>query len=284
MVLAALTGLLLGEIFLEAGLPPGVLNVIPCKTFHAEELITSPDVRTVMFTGSTEIGKKVMALASRNLTNLTLELGGKDPMIVCRDADLERAARGAVWGAFCNCGQSCGSVERAYVHKEIAAEFTERVAALTREMRVGDPLAEETDLGPLTTLPQMQLVEEHIRDAVERGAELICGGERVPELTGYFLRPAVLTKVDHSMRIMREETFGPTLPIMTFDKTEEAVDLANDSEYGLTASIWTRSRRTAPPVSRVPGVLLNAEIARLCNRRKVAYMPGCGSAWRLPRA
>jgi succinate-semialdehyde dehydrogenase/glutarate-semialdehyde dehydrogenase len=150
-----------------------------------------------------------------------------------------------VWGAFCNCGQSCGSVERAYVHKEIAAEFTERVAALTREIKVGDPLAEDTDLGPLTTLPQMQLVEEHIRDAVDRGAELLCGGNRVPELKGYFLRPAVLTQVDHSMRIMREETFGPTLPIMTYEKIEEAVDLANDSEYGLTASIWTRSRRTA---------------------------------------
>jgi len=247
----ALTGLLLGEIFLEAGLPPGVLNVIPCKTQHAEALITSPDVRTVMFTGSTEIGKKVMALASRNLTNLTLELGGKDPMIVCRDADLERAARGAVWGAFCNCGQSCGSIERAYVHKEIAAEFTERVSVLTREMRVGDPLAEDTDMGPLTTLPQMQLVEEHIRDAVDRGAELLCGGNRVEELKGYFLRPAVLTKVDHSMRIMREETFGPTLPIMTFDKIEEAVDLANESEYGLTASIWTRSRRTASALADV---------------------------------
>jgi len=241
----ALTGLLLGEIFLEAGLPAGVLNVVPCKTQHVETLITSPDVRTVMFTGSTEIGKKVMVMASRNLTNLTLELGGKDPMIVCRDADLERAARGAVWGAFCNCGQSCGSIERAYVHKAIAEEFTERVTALAREIVVGDPLAEDTDMGPLTTLPQMRLVEEHIRDAVERGAKVLCGADRVSSLKGYFLRPAVLIQVDHSMRIMREETFGPTLPIMTFEETGEAVRLANDSEYGLTASIWTRSRRTA---------------------------------------
>ncbi len=241
----ALTGLLLGEIFLEAGLPPGVLNVIPCQTQYAEGLVTSPDVQTVMFTGSSVIGKKIMALASRNLTNLTLELGGKDPMIVCRDADVERAARGAVWGAFCNCGQSCGSIERAYVHTDIAGEFTERVTALTREIEVGDPLAEDTDLGPMTTLPQLRLVEEHIRDAVDRGAEVLCGGDRVSGLKGYFLRPAVLTKVDHSMRIMREETFGPTLPIMTFEKNEEAVDLANDSEYGLTASVWTRSRRTA---------------------------------------
>jgi succinate-semialdehyde dehydrogenase/glutarate-semialdehyde dehydrogenase len=241
----ALTGLLLGEIFLEAGLPPGVLNVVPCKTQHAERLITSPDVQTVMFTGSTVTGKKIMALASHNLTNLTLELGGKDPMIVCRDADVERAARGAVWGAFCNCGQSCGSIERAYVHSEIVGEFTERVTALTQEMKVGDPLTEDTDMGPMTTLSQLRLVEEHIRDAVGKGAAVLCGGDRVQGLKGYFLRPAVLSRVDHSMRIMQEETFGPTLPIMPFEKIEEAVDLANDSEYGLTASVWTRSRRTA---------------------------------------
>ncbi len=241
----AFTGLLLGEIFMEAGLPPGVLNVIPCKTQHAEGLITSPDVQTVMFTGSTGVGKKIMALASRNLTNLTLELGGKDPMIVCRDADVERAARGAVWGALCNCGQSCGSIERAYVHKEIVGEFMERVTALTREIRVGDPLAEDTDLGPMTTLPQLRLVEEHIRDALKKGAELICGGDRVQELKGYFLNPAVLSKVNHSMLIMQEETFGPTLPIMPFEQIEEALELANDSMYGLTASVWTRSRSMA---------------------------------------
>ena len=242
----ALTGLLLGEILLEAGLPPGVLNVVPCKTQYAEGMITSPDVQTVMFTGSSGIGKHIMSLASRNLTNLTLELGGKDPMIVCQDADVERAARGAVWAAFCNCGQSCGSVERAYVHQDVVEEFTERVTALTREMRVGDPLAEGTDLGPMTTLPQLRLVEEHIRDAQDKGAELLCGGDRVSGgLKGYFLNPAVLTNVDHSMLIMQEETFGPTLPIMPFAEIEEAVGLANDSVYGLTASVWTRSRAMA---------------------------------------
>lgn len=241
----AFTGLLLGEILNEAGLPPGVLNVVPCKTKHAERLITHPDIKTVMFTGSTDMGKKIMALASQNLTNIILELGGKDPMIVCQDADLERAARGAVWGAFTNCGQSCGSVERLYVHSSLAQKFIEKVTALTREINVGNPLDPDTDMGPMTTLPQLRLVEEHLREAVKKGATVLCGGSRLQELKGYFIQPAVLTGVNHSMQIMREETFGPVLPIMPFDTLEEAVELANDSDLGLTASVWTRSRRTA---------------------------------------
>ena len=241
----ALTGLLLGEIFNQAGLPPGVLNVVPCSTQNAESLITSPDIKSVMFTGSSGVGKRIMALASRNLTNITLELGGKDPMIVCADADLERAARGAVWGAFTNCGQSCGSVERLYVERSVAREFIDMVVELTRSLEVGDPLSPDTDLGPMTTASQRSLVEDHIEDAVKSGARLLCGGERIPERPGYFLKPAVLTHVDHTMRIMKEETFGPVLPIMPFDTLEEALTLANDSDFGLTASAWTRSRRTA---------------------------------------
>lgn len=241
----AFTALALGEVFMEAGLPPGVLNIVNCKIPQAELMLTSPDIQTIMFTGHTATGKKIMELASRNLTNLTLELGGKDPMIVCADADLEKAAQGAVWGAFTNCGQSCGSIERVYAAAEIADEFTSNVVSLTQKLKVGDPLDPETDLGPMATLSQLEEVKSHITDARQKGARVECGGEGIEGLPGYFIQPTVLTAVDHSMQIMTEETFGPVLPIKTFSSPEEAISLANDSIYGLTASIWTRSRKAA---------------------------------------
>jgi succinate-semialdehyde dehydrogenase/glutarate-semialdehyde dehydrogenase len=240
-----LTALLIGEVFVEAGLPPGVLNVVVCRVPEAEAMITDPDVQTVMFTGSVGIGKRVVELCSRNLTNVTLELGGKDPMIVLPDADLERAARGAVWTAFMNCGQSCGSIERVYVAREVAEPFTARVVELARKVRVGNPLDEDVDMGPMATAGQLKVVEEHIADARERGAAIPVGGGRVAGRPGYFIEPTILTGVDHTMKVMTEETFGPTLPIMAFDGDDEAVRLANDSQYGLTASVWTRDRKRA---------------------------------------
>ncbi len=240
-----LTGLLVGEIFDRAGLPHGVLNVINCHVPQAEEMITHPDIRTVMFTGSVSTGKRIMELASRNLTNISLELGGKDPMIVCEDADLDKASRGAVWGAFMNCGQSCGSVERVYVDQRIAEEFTRRVVNLAKNIKVGYPFDPGIDMGPMATLSQLEIVEEHILDAREKGAQILWGGKRKAGLPGYFIEPTVLTEVNHSMKIMKEETFGPTLPIMVFSDLDEAVSLANDSSLGLTASVWTRSRKTA---------------------------------------
>jgi len=240
-----LIALLIGEVFVEAGLPPGVLNVVPCRVPEAEAMITDPDIQTVMFTGSVGIGKRVVELCSRNLTNVALELGGKDPMIVLEDADLEKAARGAVWAAFMNCGQSCGSVERVYAARGIAERFTARVVELAKEVRVGDPVAEGVDMGPMATAGQLKVVEEHIADARAKGAAVPVGGGRVAGKAGHFIEPTVLTGVDHTMRCMTEETFGPTLPIMAFDGDEQAVALANDSVYGLTASVWTRDRRRA---------------------------------------
>jgi acyl-CoA reductase-like NAD-dependent aldehyde dehydrogenase len=237
--------LLIGEIFLEAGMPPGVFNVVVCRVPEAEAMIVDRDVQTVMFTGSVGVGKRVLELCSRNLTNVTLELGGKDPMIVCEDADLERAARGAVWAGFMNCGQSCGSVERVYVARPVAERFTARVVELAKEVKVGDPLAEGTGLGPMATAGQLKVVEEHIADARAKGASVPVGGGRIAGRAGHFIEPTVLTGVDHSMLCMTEETFGPTLPIMAFDADDEAVRLANDSIYGLTASVWTRSRKRA---------------------------------------
>src|SRR5512135_1328798 len=243
-----LTGLFVGEIFLEAGLPPGVLNVVVCRVPEAEAMIVDRDVQSDMFTGSVGIGKRVVQLCSENLTNVPLELGGKDPMIVLADADLERAARGAVWTAFMNCGQSCGSIERVYVARPIAEELTERVAALAREVKIGNPLDDGIGMGPMANEGQLDVVMDHIADARAKGAKIVVGGNRVtslPGLPGYFLEPTVLTGVDHTMKIMTEETFGPTLPIMPFDTPEEAVALANDSHYGLTASVWTRNRKRA---------------------------------------
>ena len=242
---APFAALLLGEVLLEAGLPPGVLNVVPCRVPEAEAMILHRDIQSVMFTGSVGIGKRVVELCSRNLTKAALELGGKDPMVVLEDADTERAARGAVWTAFMNCGQSCGSIERVYVRREIADAFTARVIELARQVRVGDPLEDGVDMGPMTTAGQLRIVLDHIADARAKGAAVPVGGGRVAGRPGYFIEPTVLTGVDHTMKIMTEETFGPTLPIMNVDSDDQALALANDSIYGLTASVWTRDRRRA---------------------------------------
>jgi acyl-CoA reductase-like NAD-dependent aldehyde dehydrogenase len=239
------SALLLGEIMVEAGLPPGVLNIVVCRTPLAEKMITHPTTQAVMFTGSVGVGKRIMELASRNLTKLSLELGGKDPVIVLKDADLERAARGAVWAAFMNCGQSCGAAERIYVAAEVAAEFTDRVVTLTKSLAVGNPLDPGTDMGPMATAGQRAVVEAQIAEARGKGARILCGGGRIPSLPGHFHEPTVLSGVDHTMAVMTEETFGPALPIMTFAFPEEALELANDSIYGLTASVWTRNRKRA---------------------------------------
>ncbi len=240
-----LTASHIGDIFVEAGLPAGVLNIINCKVPQAEKLIAHPDIQNILFTGSVSTGKRIMALASENLTNIVLELGGKDPMIVLKDADMDRAVSGAVWAGFMNCGQSCGSVERVYVDRDIADEFTARVVEHTQRLRVGNPMEPEIDIGPMTTESQLTVVREHITDAKSRGAQIVCGGTSLESLPGYFIRPTVLTGVDHSMKVMTEETFGPVLPIKTFENPEEAIALANDSTLGLTASIWTRDKKMA---------------------------------------
>ncbi|NIO48666.1 MAG: aldehyde dehydrogenase family protein [Candidatus Aminicenantes bacterium] len=240
-----LVGLLIGDILLEAGLPPGVLNIVNCKVAQAEDLILSKDVETVMFTGSVPTGKRIMELASQNLHNIVLELGGKDPMIILKDADLERASRGAVWSAFMNAGQSCASVERVYVAQEIADEFISKVLNHAKKLKVGNPLEPEVDMGPMANLSQLKVVEEQVEDAVRKGAQVLLGGQKIENLPGYFFQPTVLSEVNHSMKVMQEETFGPVLPIIPFSEPEEAVSLANDSRFGLTASIWTRSKKMA---------------------------------------
>jgi succinate-semialdehyde dehydrogenase/glutarate-semialdehyde dehydrogenase len=238
-----LVGLRIGALAHRAGLPAGVVNVVALDDGLAPALVEDPRVGKIVFTGSVATGKKVMAAAAKNLTPVVLELGGKDPAIVCRDADLDRAVPGIVWGAFMNAGQTCASVERVYVEREVAEPFLSRVVEEARRLRVGGREG-PAELGPLTLERQRQIVEQHVADAREKGARVLTGGEALPG-PGFFFPPTVLADVDHTMAVMQEETFGPLLPIMVVDSVDEAIRFANDSDYGLTASGWTRSRATA---------------------------------------
>ena len=238
------TGLAIGELCLRAGLPPGVVNVVPATGPDLDHLLQHPGVAKVLFTGSVESGRHVMRGAATNVTPFVLELGGKDAAVVAEDADLDRTALGLVWGAFANAGQACGSVERVYVVRKVADALVSRVVARTRALRQGDPLSEATDVGPMTTPEQRERVEGHVRDAVARGARVLTGGERLAA-RGWWYPPTVLVGVDEGMKVMREETFGPVLPFAVVDSLDEGIARANGSDYGLTASGWTRSRRTA---------------------------------------
>src|ERR687885_2571996 len=194
----------------------------------------------IHFTGSTRTGKKIMATAAETLTPVSLELGGKDPMIVLRDADIERAANTAVYWGMANAGQICMSVERVYVEEPVYDEFVQKVVEKTRELRQGQSDGPgSVELGAVTFAPQVEVIERHIRDAVDKGAEVKCGGQ-LADGPGRFFQPTVLTNVDHSMEIMTEETFGPTLPIMKVSDENEALHYANDTRYGLNSSVFTR--------------------------------------------
>jgi succinate-semialdehyde dehydrogenase/glutarate-semialdehyde dehydrogenase len=235
--LTSLVGVRIGELFTRAGLPQNVLQVVTGDGSTGAALVDAA-VDKLMFTGSVETGKRVAAAAARHLTPVVLELGGKDPMVVFADADLENAARAAVWGAFANAGQACASVERCYVQKEVAAKFIDLVLTETKSLKQG--MTEESDIGAISNQEQLETIDRHVEEAVAQGASILIGGQREKDAAGLFYPPTVLTKVDHSMEVMREETFGPVLPIMVFNDEPEALHLANDSVFGLTASVWTR--------------------------------------------
>jgi acyl-CoA reductase-like NAD-dependent aldehyde dehydrogenase len=237
--LTPLIALKLGDIFKRAGLPGGLLEILTGDGSTGSALIDAR-VDKIMFTGSVATGKRVAEAAAKYLTPIVLELGGKDPMVVLEDADLKNAARGAVWGAFANSGQACASVERCYVQESIASKFIEQVVAETRALKQGSGIENTTDVGAMSNERQLQIVVDHVNDARQRGAEILTGGQRGSDTRGLFYEPTVLINVNHAMTIMRDETFGPVLPVMTFKTDDEAVSLANDSIFGLTASVWTK--------------------------------------------
>ena len=236
--LTPLTSLLMAEGLRECGLPEDVFIVAPGSGAIGSELIDHVDF--IMFTGSTEVGKKVMERAAKTLTPVGLELGGKDPMIVLEDANMERAANAAVHYSMQNTGQTCISVERVYVEAPVYDQFVGLVESKMRDLRSGAPEGPgSVDVGAITSPPQMDLIEGHVKDAVSKGAKVLVGGKR-GQGAGDFYEPTLLVDVDHTMECMTEETFGPTLPVMKVRDAEEAVRMANDSQYGLQASVWTR--------------------------------------------
>jgi acyl-CoA reductase-like NAD-dependent aldehyde dehydrogenase len=223
-------------------LPAGLLQVVIGAGDTGAALVDHVDM--ICVTGSPETGRRVMERASRRLTPVLLELGGKDPMIVLRDADLDRAATAAAWGGCMMTGQVCMSVERVYVEQPVAEAFTQKLVERVRALRVGPSGPDaEIDCGPFTSPRQIDIVERHVADAQAKGARLLTGGMRHGNGPGIFYQPTVLAGVDHSMLIMQDETFGPVIPVMAVRNAEEALQLANQSRYGLNASVWTRDLR-----------------------------------------
>ncbi|MGZ4789388.1 MAG: aldehyde dehydrogenase family protein [Terriglobales bacterium] len=236
--LTPLVALELQRLLREAGVPEQVFQVVVGEGPTGAALVES-QIDKLVFTGSVPTGKRVGEAAARRLLPVVLELGGKDPVLVFDDVDMDVAAAGVAWGAFMNAGQTCLSVERCYVQRGIYEKFISLCAEKAKALRVGNGVQEGMDVGPMINERQLKIVETQVEDALRRGARLVCGGRRMPELGPNFYAPTVLADVTQDMLIMREETFGPVLPIAPFDQEEDAIRLANDSEFGLAASVWT---------------------------------------------
>ena len=242
--LTPLIGQRIAQVFERAGVPEGLVRVVHGPG-TGPALVSSP-VAKVFFTGSVDSGREVGEACARQLKGSVLELGGKDPMVVLADANIDHAVAGALWGGFANAGQTCSGIERVYVVRDVADRFIQGVVAGAQRLRIGDPMSWDTEIGPMVSREQFDVVRELVDDAVGAGASLQCGGPVDPPAgleAGSFFGPAVLTDVNQGMRIMREEIFGPVLPIVVVEGEDEAVALANDSQFGLGASIWTSDRR-----------------------------------------
>lgn len=228
----------------EGGGPKGVINVVTGPgSVVGEELLVNPIVRKIGFTGATDTGRRVMQSAAKDFKHVTLELGGSDPMIVCDDADLDRAVSAASVGRFFNCGQACLAVKRLYLFDKIADLFMEKLVEKAKKLRIGDGLKPDTLMGPLHTADQRKEVEEQVEDAVKRGAKVLYGAQRPKGEDynkGFYLQPTLLTDVDPAARILQEECFGPALPIVRVKDLDHAIEQANSSIFGLGSSVWTR--------------------------------------------
>jgi succinate-semialdehyde dehydrogenase / glutarate-semialdehyde dehydrogenase len=246
---------LLGEriqsIFDKAGFPEGLVRTVHGGGQIGAAMCEAEGVGKIFFTGSVDVGRSVGEACARNLKGCVLELGGKDPQIVCADANLEHAISGCVWGGFANAGQTCSGIERTYVVRDVADRFVEGVVREAERLTVGDPRDYSTEIGPMVSANQAEIVTGLVDDAVESGADRLAGGPReVPGMSGHFIAPTVLAGVSDDARIMREEIFGPVVPIVIVDSEEEALERANDSNFGLGASIWTRDRAKGERMAR----------------------------------
>ena len=270
-------GAAIGTLFSEAGFPPKLVQVVQGGGEVGSALIDArPD--KMIFTGSVETGRKVAEACARLLIPCVLELGGKDAMIVLADADLDVASSAAVWAAFSNCGQACVSAERVYAERSIAVEFAALCAEKAARLRLGSGRDANIEIGPMIQPTQIERVEEQLRDAVARGAQIITGGRRRADAGPGFFEPTVITGVNHTMRVMREETFGPVLAIQEVASAEEAVRLANDSEFGLAASVWTANSARGRVIAaqlRAGAVMVN-DVASYFG---IAEAPHGGRGW-----
>jgi acyl-CoA reductase-like NAD-dependent aldehyde dehydrogenase len=253
--LTCLIGQKVQEIFDEAGLPEGLLRTVHGGGSVGQAMVDSKAVGKIFFTGSVEIGRKIAESCATQLKGCTLELGGKDPMLVLSDANISHAIDGAAWGGFSNMGQTCSGIERVYVMHDVADRFINGVVEHAQNMKIGKPEEWSTEVAAMTSSDQYDLVKELVDDAVAHGATMLCGGPVPPEQLpanqreGKYYGPTVLTGVNHGMRIMQEEIFGPVVPIMTVDNEDEAVRLANESTFGLGASVWSADREKAAAIA-----------------------------------
>ena len=241
-------GIEIENMFKKAGIPEGVFQTAIADSTMAEQLLDM--VNAVTFTGSNVAGSKVAQRATSQVKKCVLELGGSDPFIVCSDADVDKASTGAVKGRFINCGQSCIASKRFFVTKNLASQFIEKFVQKAESLRVGDPTSGDTDMGPLVNLAGLEKIEDLVKDAVAKGAEVLTGGKRIGS-KGYFYAPTILGKVNPTMRIAQEEAFGPVAPVTVVEDEMEAIRLANESQYGLGGSIWTQDLAKADKLSRM---------------------------------